>query len=111
MPGTRNANEYAVYPNPADSDVHMSAPLVFAGFGISEPKLGYDDYAGMDVKGKIVVIFRGSPDKFSSSVAAHAANTSTILKTAAEHGALGVLIAPPIQLCAGCLIFQKEFIV
>jgi aminopeptidase YwaD len=36
--------------------------VVFAGFGISAPELQYDDYAGADVAGKIVLISRGSPD-------------------------------------------------
>jgi aminopeptidase YwaD len=35
---------------------------VFLGYGISAPELQYDNYAGADVKGKIVVILRGSPD-------------------------------------------------
>ncbi len=37
--------------------------LVFAGWGISAPDLGYDDYAGIDVKGKFVLCFRGTPDR------------------------------------------------
>src|SRR5690349_15123002 len=36
--------------------------LVFAGYGISAPELEYDDYKGLDVKGKLVMILRGSPD-------------------------------------------------
>ena len=32
-------------------------PVVFAGYGVTAPELGYDDYAGLDVKGKIVVVF------------------------------------------------------
>jgi len=71
----------------------MTAPLVFVGYGASEPKLGYDDYAGVDVKGKIVVIVNGSPDKFSSSVSAHTRNAAAILKAASDHGAIGVLVA------------------
>ncbi len=35
---------------------------VIAGYGISAPELNYDNYAGVDVKGKVVIIFRGSPD-------------------------------------------------
>jgi hypothetical protein len=46
----------------------------------------------VDVKGKIVIVTRGAPDSFSSSVSAHVANASTILKTAAQHGAVGVII-------------------
>ncbi len=83
---------YAIYPNPAEANVTLTAGLAFAGYGVSEPALGYDDYAGLDVKGKIVLITRGSPDKFSSSVAAHTMNTTQILKVAAQHGAVGIII-------------------
>lgn len=38
-----------------------SGTLVFAGFGISAPERGYDDYAGISVQGKIVLILRGTP--------------------------------------------------
>ena len=37
-------------------------PIVFAGFGITSADLKYDDYAGLDVKDKIVLVFRGSPE-------------------------------------------------
>ncbi len=36
--------------------------VVFAGYGIHAPDLGFDDYAGMDVKGKVVLVLRFSPD-------------------------------------------------
>jgi len=84
--------EISITPNPQLSKVDVKGALVFAGYGISQPKLGYDDYAGIDVKGKIVVIVKGTPASFSSSVAAHVANATTILKTAAQHGAIGVII-------------------
>ena len=38
------------------------SPLVFAGYGISASDLKYDDYAGLDVKDKIVLIFDNTPD-------------------------------------------------
>jgi Zn-dependent M28 family amino/carboxypeptidase len=38
------------------------APLVFVGFGIHAPELGWDDYAGLDVRGKIVVMLPNDPD-------------------------------------------------
>lgn len=85
--------DYVVYPNPLLPQVSVSAPLAFVGYGISEPALGYDDYAGLDVKGKIVIITRGAPEKFSSSVSAHVMNASQILKVAAQHGAVGVIMA------------------
>ena len=45
----------------ASANGEVEAEAVFAGFGITAPKLKYDDYAGLDVKGKVVVIFRQLP--------------------------------------------------
>jgi aminopeptidase YwaD len=39
-----------------------NAELVFAGYGISAPDKGYDDYAGLDVKGKVVLLLRTEPE-------------------------------------------------
>ena len=43
------------------ASVDVDAPLVFAGFGVTAPEYGYDDLAGLDLKGKIAVIFTGAP--------------------------------------------------
>jgi hypothetical protein len=40
----------------------LAGPLAFAGYGVREEKLGHDDYAGLDVRGKIVLVLRGVPD-------------------------------------------------
>src|SRR5271170_6217093 len=42
----------------------VSGNLVFAGFGITAPEYNYDDYAGIDAKGKIVVLLRHEPQEF-----------------------------------------------
>jgi hypothetical protein len=39
----------------------VSAPIVFVGFGVTAKDIGYDDYAGVDVKGKIVLAIRRVP--------------------------------------------------
>jgi len=39
----------------------ITAPVVFAGHGIREPGLGHDDYRGLDVRGRIVLLFAGLP--------------------------------------------------
>jgi hypothetical protein len=88
----KQGTDFNVLPNPSKPDVSLDAPLAFAGYGASEPSLGYDDYAGLDVKGKVVLVVRGAPDKFSSSVMSHTMNPTTILKAAADHGAVGVMI-------------------
>ena len=39
----------------------LKAEVVFCGYGISAPELGYDDYKGINVKGKIVIVFKQNP--------------------------------------------------
>ncbi|MCS7046044.1 MAG: hypothetical protein NZO58_06785, partial [Gemmataceae bacterium] len=39
----------------------VTAPLVFVGHGITAPDIGYDDYRGIDVAGKIVIVVRKTP--------------------------------------------------
>jgi hypothetical protein len=85
--------DFVFFPNPVVSKIDLNAGLAFAGYGISEPTLGYDDYAGLDVKGKVVIVTRGAPKRFPSSVMAHVITTDQILKAAADHGAAGVFIA------------------
>ena len=41
----------------------FDGPLVFAGYGITAPELNYDDYAGIDVTDKIVVVLRHEPQE------------------------------------------------
>ena len=45
----------------SDSRKVENAEVVYAGYGITAPEYGYDDYEGIDVKGKIVIIERGIP--------------------------------------------------
>ncbi|WP_430390798.1 M20/M25/M40 family metallo-hydrolase [Dyella sp. 20L07] len=83
---------------PEDRDVQ--APVVFAGYGITAPELGYDDYAGLDVKGKVVVVFDHEPqEKDPNSIFNGTGNTRYAtgyvkVLNAQEHGAVAVLIAP-----------------
>ena len=41
----------------------LTAPVVFAGFGITAPELGYDDYKSLDAKGRIVLLFDHEPQE------------------------------------------------
>ncbi len=72
-----------------DSGV-LRAPLVFTGWGISAPELGYDDYAGIDVKGKFVLCFRGTPDRRVAGFTDHDHHRKRML-TAREKGAAGLI--------------------
>ncbi len=67
----------------------IDAPLVFAGYGLHLPEAGYDDFAGLDVKGKIVVVLSGGPATISGALKSHArSERNTYL---ASQGALGVI--------------------
>jgi len=68
----------------------VSAEVVFVGFGISAAEMGWDDYAGVDVRGKIVLIYRGTPaiDKDW----AFTYERSYKVSTAAKKGAKGILM-------------------
>ena len=48
-------------PLSASADGEAEGEIVFAGYGIRAPELKYDDYEGLDAKGKIVVVFRNAP--------------------------------------------------
>ena len=50
-------------PFPFSSEGSVEAEVVFAGYGITAPEYKYDDYAGLDVEGKIVLIMRHEPDE------------------------------------------------
>jgi hypothetical protein len=83
-----------LYPNPARPEVSVAAaPLVFAGFGISAPEAGYDDYAGLDARGKIVVVTRQPARQFAGNERLYFSDVRTVLEAAARHGAVGVLLA------------------
>lgn len=75
----------------------FDAPLVFAGYGITAKDLDYDDYAGVDVKGKIVIILRKEPEqknphsKFNGTEHTQHAPFTAKLSNANQHEAAGVI--------------------
>lgn len=80
------------------SSVTASGAVVFAGFGISAPELQYDDYARLDVKGKIVLIFDHEPQendaasRFNGKGNTRYAGSFVKTLTAQQHGAVAVLV-------------------
>ncbi|MDU0372491.1 M28 family peptidase [Hymenobacter endophyticus] len=88
--------EVHLYPHPEQPRMQLApSGLAFAGYGISAPDQGYDDYQNLDVRGKVVVIVRGAPRRFPSTVAAASQDQTLLVQTAAQHGAVGVLFASP----------------
>jgi hypothetical protein len=85
--------DVTISPSPAVATGRVDAPLVFAGYGITNAGQKYDDYAGIDVKGKAVLVVRGAPQAFPSSEASHSMDQVTLQKNAAAHGAVAVIFA------------------
>jgi Zn-dependent M28 family amino/carboxypeptidase len=79
-------------------DIDRTAEVVFAGFGITAPELGYDDYQNIDAHGKIVLIFDHEPQEtdpksiFNGTGNTRYATTRVKVLNAQAHGAIGVLI-------------------
>lgn len=67
------------------------APLVFAGYGVSAPELGHDDFANLDVRGKVVVEFRGAPPRLPHNERAFYSNVPVKEQAAVARGAVGVV--------------------
>jgi hypothetical protein len=76
----------------------ISAPVVFAGYGITAPEFGYDDYAHVEAKGKIVLVFDHEPQEndlksvFNGLGNTRHANSRLKILNAQKHGAVGVLL-------------------
>ncbi len=80
-----------------------SGEVVYAGFGIVEPRLGYDDYRGADVTGKVVLVLEGEPgvddpeSPFDGVVTAEASRTWRKALAAQERGAVAVLFVRDVH--------------
>ncbi len=75
----------------------VSGEVVFAGYGISLPDSGYDDYAGLDVRGKIVLVVAGEPARKESRNGVPAGldpGPRDKMRTAARNGAVGFMMLP-----------------
>ncbi len=79
-------------------DGEVEAEVVFAGYGITAPEQEYDDYAGLNVDGKLVLVLRHTPGEndpdspFSDSGSSQHATFRNKAANAAEHGAKGMLL-------------------
>jgi Peptidase family M28/PA domain len=82
--------DYIANGNPGRADSTVEAPVVFAGFGVTAPDQNYDDYKGIDAKGKIVAFVRGAPN-FDSSLKAQYSSLEVKRANAVAHGAVGVI--------------------
>jgi len=69
----------------------VEAPLVFVGYGLKVPEKDYDDFAGLDIRGKIIVILSGSPSQIPGALASHYQTAAERWKVLRAAGALGIV--------------------
>ncbi len=84
----------ALLPGCGNADTE-ALPVVFAGYGVTAPEEGYDDYEGLDVEGKIVLILRYTPEldgAFAGRAGRRHATFDRKISNAIEHGAAGVIL-------------------
>jgi hypothetical protein len=85
-------------PFPFSDEGVVEAPVVFVGYGITAPEHAYDDYGGIDVAGKIVLMLRHEPGEadpdssFDGAASSRHARFTTKAGNAREHGAVGMLL-------------------
>lgn len=89
-----HGTEVLVGTNPSVLESTVTGELVFVGHGVSAANRGHDDYDGLDVEGKIVVVMGGVPEGVFEGLSeerAHHNSGTTKRNVAADHGAIGMI--------------------
>ncbi|MCC7198257.1 MAG: M20/M25/M40 family metallo-hydrolase [Gammaproteobacteria bacterium] len=73
------------------SDATVTAPVAYVGHGILAPGLGHDDFAGIELKGKIALVLNGAPARFPHGQRAHYSSGSNKNAELVRRGAVGVI--------------------
>jgi Zn-dependent M28 family amino/carboxypeptidase len=72
----------------------LKAPMVFVGYGLNIPEKNYNDFDGLDVKGKIAVFVPGSPADIPAALASHYQTRAERWKALRAAGAIGTVYLP-----------------
>ena len=91
------ANDYTVNNRKLTETADINAPIVFVGYGVVAPEFGWNDYAGVDVKGKVVLCIVGDPPSddpnfFGGKAMTYYGRWTYKFEEAARQGAIGALI-------------------
>ncbi|ESQ91685.1 peptidase M20 [Asticcacaulis sp. AC460] len=96
----RQGEEITVSTRGTTSDVSFAkTPIVFVGYGVTAPERGWDDFKGVDVRGKIIVVLINDPDfpeptlnTFNGKAMTYYGRWTYKYEEAARRGAAGVMI-------------------
>lgn len=103
-----------VYPHRFSPSGRTGGSLVFAAFGITEPRLGYDDYRGEQIKGNVVLVLDHEPGErdpsspFDGVVTAQASSPLEKALAAQAKGAVGILFVSDVHNHPGVANFEAE---
>lgn len=81
----------AIFSTRIDLAPSVEAPLVFVGNGFAVPEMNYDDFAGLDLKGKVAVIMAGAPAEIPGALASHYQSLAERSRTLQKAGAIGTI--------------------
>lgn len=87
-----NGGNVLIGPGTGEARQELGGDVVFVGFGLDEPSRGFDDYAGLNVKGKVVALLSGFPKGTPSELGAHLASEKA--RMAEKRGAIGMITIP-----------------
>jgi Zn-dependent M28 family amino/carboxypeptidase len=86
--------EDAMFSTRVDLAPEVDAQLVFVGYGIRVPEKDYDDFAGLDLKGKVAVMISGSPAQLPAALASHYQSMAERARALRRAGAVGMISIP-----------------
>lgn len=72
----------------------VDAPLVFAGYGLTVPENNFNDLEGLDLRGKVAVVFPGAPAEIPGALASHYQSAGERWKAMSKAGAVGIITIP-----------------
>lgn len=103
-------DEFLMGPSLLEDRSTKTAPLVFVGYGIQAARFAHDDYADIDVKGKIVVTLSGKPSRFPTEEGAHFSSGAHKREMADKYGAVGMItLQTPLSEKTSPFIKAREY--
>ncbi len=98
-------DEYVAYDQTQQPQSEVAAEIVFVGYGIEAPEYGWDDYKGIDVKGKVLLMLVNEPPSddpkcFKGKALTYYGRWTYKYEEAARKGAVGVLLVHQTQMAS-----------
>ena len=84
-------DDFSVSGHPVLEATRVRGEVVYVGYGVHAPSLGYSDYEGIDVTGKVVALYSGAPESLAGEERAFYASSLAKRKEAAARGAIATI--------------------